>query len=273
MQKVANMLQSETEGQEFEMAATQLARLRRVTGVDEVIVAEIILHSQSSLWRRQAGKWLIEQPKFLSDDMKEVWARASRFVTAVVDRGFDGKMWWRLDDQVVNVPEGATFEQAFVAECVILTDFCLTSKIVAEKFSYIVSPGFEVFAQIIMGPNYVKDYAGLAVRLVKSYESLPAFKRSMLDLDSQFLALVKPGPISYERECINEFCDKGSEGARMMVDLRKRRSGACCKACMTFNCEHPTCAARAEKQGYATYRHYWGTKIAQAHKLYRVGPE
>lgn len=64
------------------------------------------------------------------------------------------------------------------------------------------------------------------------------------------------------QKCINPFCDN-------QVNLSERKSGACCKACMNYECIHPTCIIRAKVNGWKRATHPWGTKIAELHKEYR----
>lgn len=66
----------------------------------------------------------------------------------------------------------------------------------------------------------------------------------------------------YLRKCINPFCDN-------RVDISERKSGACSKSCMNYECTHPDCVARAELNGWKRATHPWGTKIAEQHKTYR----
>lgn len=73
-------------------------------------------------------------------------------------------------------------------------------------------------------------------------------------------------------ECVNPYCTKGEDGKAAIVDQRKRRSGACCKEHMNYECTHPGCVAKAKKNGWKCYKHAWGTKIAMEHQAYRVAP-
>lgn len=69
--------------------------------------------------------------------------------------------------------------------------------------------------------------------------------------------------------CINPFCTNGENGQPAVVDRRQRSSGACCKACMNYECTHPECVTKAQANGWKRYTHSWGTKIALAHLDYR----
>jgi hypothetical protein len=76
-----------------------------------------------------------------------------------------------------------------------------------------------------------------------------------------------------EQPCVNPFCDKGPGGARAMVNAARRSSGACCRAHMKFRCSHPSCVEKAQELGYEFGVHNWGTRIAEAHKAWRVTSE
>lgn len=71
--------------------------------------------------------------------------------------------------------------------------------------------------------------------------------------------------------CVNPFCATDN-GHRATVDRRKKKSGACCKACINYVCYHPDCVAKAAVNGWKHYTHAWGTKIAEQHKDYRTPP-
>lgn len=68
--------------------------------------------------------------------------------------------------------------------------------------------------------------------------------------------------------CINPYCTTNN-GQPATVDRRKKKSGACCKACMSYVCTHPACVKKAADKGWKHYTHPWGTKIAEEHKEYR----
>ena len=78
-------------------------------------------------------------------------------------------------------------------------------------------------------------------------------------LDLVMLSRDQPAKIV---KCIHPEC--GVE-----VDLSQKKSGACCKAHMNFECTHPKCVARAEKENWARPTHPFGTKIAGEHWQWR----
>jgi len=64
-------------------------------------------------------------------------------------------------------------------------------------------------------------------------------------------------------KCVKPECQE-------MVDRSVRKSGACCKDHMNYECSHPDCLKRAAKEGWARATHPYGTKIAKAHINWRV---
>lgn len=107
----------------------------------------------------------------------------------------------------------------------------------------------------------------------------------MLDQDLRHLTEVKPidDMDAYLNErakkaglialCINPHCTHGENGQRATVDRRKKKSGACCKACMNYECTHPDCVAKAAQNGWKRYTHAWDTKIAVQHQEWRKESE
>lgn len=65
------------------------------------------------------------------------------------------------------------------------------------------------------------------------------------------------------RKCLHPDCD-------IVVDTSKRKSGCCSKAHMNFECTHPSCVARAEKNGWKKSTHPFKTKIAKKHWEFRA---
>lgn len=104
---------------------------------------------------------------------------------------------------------------------------------------------------------------------------------AMMDQDLRHLTEVKPiadmNAYLDERAkkagliapCINPHCTNGENGQRATVDRRKKKSGACCKACMNYECTHPDCVTKAAANGWRRYTHAWGTKIAALHAEWR----
>lgn len=88
----------------------------------------------------------------------------------------------------------------------------------------------------------------------------PQEMQAYLDERAQKAGLIQP--------CINPYCATDN-GARATVDRRKKRSGACCKACMNYECTHPDCVAKAQAKGWKHHTHPWGSKIATEHAAYR----
>jgi hypothetical protein len=63
-------------------------------------------------------------------------------------------------------------------------------------------------------------------------------------------------------KCINPDCN-------VMVDGSKRKSGACCKDHMNYECTHPDCVLRAQTNGWSRPTHPHGTKIGKTHIHWR----
>lgn len=101
-----------------------------------------------------------------------------------------------------------------------------------------------------------------------STPAIPNHKSTDFDtLKSLLLGAIDKGLVlqgKHIQKCINPDCDN-------QVDITKKRSGACCKGCMSFECTHPDCLKKAEKMGWEKYTHRYGTKIAQKHLDYKKG--
>lgn len=65
----------------------------------------------------------------------------------------------------------------------------------------------------------------------------------------------------FMRKCIKPGCVTE-------IDIRKKKSGACCKQHMSYECTHPDCVKKAEKNGWDKYTHPYGTRIANLHLKY-----
>lgn len=63
-------------------------------------------------------------------------------------------------------------------------------------------------------------------------------------------------------KCIHPECNNE-------VDLTKKKSGACCKEHMNYECTHPACVARAQVNGWARATHPFGYKISEKHWEFR----
>lgn len=85
-------------------------------------------------------------------------------------------------------------------------------------------------------------------------------------------------PARYE-DTYNKIADKIAESASLkpcikpecdvVVDRRKRKSGACCKDHMNYECTHPDCVKRAEENGWKRATHSYATKVGKAHLEFR----
>ena len=76
-------------------------------------------------------------------------------------------------------------------------------------------------------------------------------------------------PSIYPEVNVNLFkCIK--PGCEVWVNRSVRKSGACCKEHMSYECSHPDCIKRAEKEGWSRSTHPYGSKIARLHLKWRV---
>jgi len=253
------------------LEAGKMAKARPVTGLTTADVVDFILTADQSFFRFQARKWLEEPTAFMGPNTGDLYRRAFRFITASIDQGFDGKVWWP-PEEIVKPVNGTDMHLAVMVEYLILADVIFRLKLIREGTDYRIAQGFDVFTEIVLGRDWPRLYAGLTGKLLAYFEDKSAFKEALLTNDQKLLDLLKQeldlaGPV---QSCINEFCERGVDGVRKMVDTTKRKSGACSRACMSFECSHESCLARAIKAGWPRATHRWGTKIAQNHKEYRV---
>lgn len=63
-------------------------------------------------------------------------------------------------------------------------------------------------------------------------------------------------------KCIKPEC-------QVLVDRKKRKSGACCKGHISYECTHPKCVKRAIDNGWSKSTHMYGSKIAYDHMRWR----
>lgn len=250
------------------LAAGKMAVARPVTDLSTNDVVDFILMADQSFFCFQARRWLKEPSSFMGPNTGDLYRRAFRFITASIDQGFDGKVWWS-PEKVVQPANGTDMRLAVMVEYLILADVIFRLKLIRRGTDYRIAQGFDVFTEIMLGRDWPKLYAGLTSKLLAHFEDKRAFKDALLTSDQKLLDLLQKevGPV---QPCVNEFCERGADGARKMVDTTKRKSGACCRDCMSFECSHESCVARAVKAGWDRATHRWGTKIAQDHKEYRV---
>lgn len=253
------------------LAAGKMAKARPVTGLTTADVADFILVAEQSFFCFQACKWLEEGIAFMGPNSGDLYRRAFRFITVSIDQGFDGKVWWS-PEKVVQPVNGTDIRLAVMVEYLILADVIFRLKLIRQDTDCRIAHGFDVFTEIMLGRNWFRLYAGLTGKLLLHFEDKRAFKDVLLTGDQKLLDLLQKeldlaGTV---QPCVNEFCERGVDGVRKTVDTTKRRSGACGRACMSFECSHKSCVARAVKAGWSRATHRWGTKIARDHKEYWV---
>lgn len=86
---------------------------------------------------------------------------------------------------------------------------------------------------------------------------LPSF-----DVVARVIAAVEDA--AARQKCIHPECTK-------IVDRRERESGACCRKHMNFECHHPDCVRRAQREGWTHTTHPFGSQIAERHWPWRAG--
>lgn len=82
------------------------------------------------------------------------------------------------------------------------------------------------------------------------------------EIDPDLPPSVYPGINTNLYKCIKPECD-------IMVDRNKRKSGACCKEHMSYECTHIDCVLRAQTNNWKRPTHPYGTKIARQHLQWR----
>jgi len=85
-----------------------------------------------------------------------------------------------------------------------------------------------------------------------------------LEIDPELPSSIYPVINANLFKCIKPECD-------VTVDRRKRKSGACCKEHMSYNCTHPKCLKRAADNGWSRCTHAYGSEIARKHMQWRSG--
>jgi len=113
----------------------------------EFEAAEFIFMANESLWYIQAQSWAKQPPKI--GKSAQIWQRACQAIVDIVDLGYDKsqQMWWPMTS--VENPTAITL---------LLMDFGYMLKQYRQQSPDVVSRGFEVFLDIVCGPNWEKRY-------------------------------------------------------------------------------------------------------------------
>ena len=220
-------------------------------------LAELMIMAPRSLWYTQAQSWCAGNTGALPKEMK----LAGEAITQVVEWGYQDGKWWDIDAIWPDVAQ-RVLAMSFVLEAARLT------RDINQHTLMLYSSGFQQVPRMMipkLKPDVVYKYlatnpaiAMLAIRMLVDKKFSNINKKQMLaDAEKN----LKP--------CINPFCTKGANGTRATVNLAIHSSGACCRACMNYECTHPDCVKRAVLNGWSRATHPWGTKIAEAHKEYR----
>lgn len=189
---------------EAQNVALDIAMKQKPRDLTEFQAAEFICLADNSLWYVQAKSWAKSPPKIGSPSI--IWQRACQIIIDIVDLGYDEaqKMWWPM--ATLGNPN------EIIAKTILLMDFGHMLKQYRRCSLDIVSRGFEVFLDIVLGKGWEKRF------------------KQFLDEKAKEAAPRQPKIVP----CINPLCD-------MQVDRNKRRSGACSQAHMRYYCSQCEC--------------------------------
>lgn len=189
---------------EAQNVALDIAMKQKPRGLTEFQAAEFICLADSSLWHVQAKSWAKDPPNI--GEAAVVWREACRTIANIVDLGYDGrrKTWWPLAKLGT--------ESEIAAKMLILMDFGMMLQQYRRQSLDVVSRGFEVFLDIVLGKGWEKRF------------------RRFLKEKAEGVAPKQPQAAS----CINPFCD-------LVVDRGRRRSGACSQAHLRYYCSKCRC--------------------------------
>jgi len=189
---------------EAQNVALDIAMKQRPRGLTEFEAAEFICLADSSLWYTQAKSWAQNPPNI--GPAKPIWKTACQYIVDIVDLGYDEqrKTWWPM------VKLGSLNEIA--AKMLILMDFGMMLQQYRRQSLDIVSRGFEVFLDIVLGCGWEKKYRGLIGKKAK-------------DIAPKKLQVAP---------CINPFCG-------LEVNRAKKKSGACSQNHLRYYCGKCEC--------------------------------
>lgn len=229
-------------------------------GITEFQAAEMLCMLPSSLTGQQIQNWADGKVEGMGmgEETQQIFIQQSKNVKAILELGYDpeANRWWNLKKL------GWTRDQTAL-NMALLHDWGLILEQVQKHTLYVVAAGHQLILHLILGKNWRTKAAKLA-------KDPQAFLAKLLMPGGKRGA--QPGASAGEPDlqpCINPHCTNGADGGRAMVDTGKKKSGACSKACMNFECVHPDCVKRAAANGWGRATHPWGTKIATQHAAFR----
>lgn len=227
-----------------EAAALAFARKRRMPL--PYTTAEMILVFREGFGYYQLCDWIEKGPPDMVRDeiSRQHFVQGAALAKMIVDQGYNEERgrWWLY-------PPADQKEK--VMNLVVLLNFASMVLKIQNTTHYMVAASLMAFFDLALGRGWQKQADALR-------ENPVVFTAALLSAT----AVVQP--------CINPFCTNGEGGGRAMVDRTKKKSGACSKACLNYQCSHPDCVARAQANGWKRPTHPWGSKIADQHKEYRV---
>jgi len=215
---------------EAQNAALEIAIKQKPRALTEFQVAEFICMADSSLWYVQAKNWAENPPPI--GRSASFWKAACQFIVDIVNLGYDEeqKMWWPLL-KIGN-------KQEIFTKTLLLMDFGLMLKQYRQQSLAIVSRGFEVFLDIVLGKGWEKRFRGFLAK--KSAPKQPQ---------------VAP--------CINPFCN-------LEVNRTKKKSGACSQEHLRYYCSKCKCwhhwGTKIANQHQELYVCDWSKEAAQCVK-------
>lgn len=241
----------------FKAAATDAGQSYSLTEYDW---AEFVLLADSSLWYTQAKRWQDGDTSGLTGDT-DALALGGRAISAVVDWGYQNSKWWDIESIWPSMGER-------VSALAHILDLGRITQNLRQHSMLIVSSGFQMLPRLLLPKLNLRE----AYKALETEGGLLAlFAALQAHCDPAAEKRLRQALKANTRPCINPFCTQGPDGVPKLVNLT-RKSGACCRACMSFECTHPTCTKRAATHSWKRYTHPWGTKIADAHLPFRKDP-
>lgn len=195
-------------------------------GITEFTVIEMMKMATNSLWYTQLRMW-VEKEEWKQIEALHTSLKAMK---AIIDAGKTEHGWWSIW-AVAKDEKEYDFIKLGLWTCGGIMEKMRrdTLMVISAWFPHII-------ALITRTPRWER----------KATQRARNFALSMIP-DKQAI-----------RKCINPECD-------IEVDIRKRKSGACCRAHQSYECTKPSCVKKAQTKGWKRYMHRHGTAIAASH--------
>jgi hypothetical protein len=189
--------------------------------VTEIQIAQNMITAERMLWYFQLKDWIEKGELVGEGGSKFIGAiihQGALNLKSVVDTGYHEKNgWWSLN----SVTDDKKAQAVMVMEIWAFGNFINMARV---KTKLVISVWFDVVIGYVTRPDWISASRQMA-------------------RDAKFAQMPKSVAI---RKCIQPMCDN-------QVDIRERRSGACCKAHMRYKCA---------KCGHT---HSWLAKIGKQH--------